>query len=80
MVELADAATRERLGDPGVAQERLAVSLAEAGAMLDVSAKTVKREILRGRLRAVKVGAQWRVRVAELEDYLKRGEMRGPIG
>jgi len=57
--------------------KRLAVSLDEAGEMMGVSGKTVKRLIFRGELRGLKVGAQWRVRVAEIEDYLKRGERRG---
>lgn len=53
----------------------LAVDLDTAGEMLGgVSAATVKREIYRGHLHGLKVGRQWRVRVAELHAYLKRQE------
>jgi excisionase family DNA binding protein len=55
---------------------RLAVDLREAGAMMDVSGKTVKRLIFRGELKGLKVGAQWRVRVAAIEEYLERGEQQ----
>lgn len=65
----------------GAAEERkparLAVDLATAGTMMGVSGKTVKRLILRGELRGLKVGAQWRVRTAEVEDYLIRRERQG---
>ena len=53
---------------------QLAVSLKEAAQMLGVHVKTVKREIDRGNLRALKIGKVWRVRVAEIEAYLKRKE------
>jgi len=56
---------------------RLAVDLREAGAMMDVSGKTVKRLIFRGELKGLKVGAQWRIRIAEVEDYLIRRERQG---
>ncbi len=56
---------------------RLAIDLREAGAMMSVSAKTVKRLIFCGELKGLKVGAQWRVRVTEIDDYLRRGEQRG---
>ena len=57
--------------------KRLAVDLREAGEMLSVSAKTVKRLIFRGELKGLKIGAQWRVRVAAIEEYLDRGEQGG---
>ena len=57
--------------------KRLAVDLREAGEMMGVSGKTVKREIFRGSLKGLKVGCQWRVRVAEIEDYLVRRERLG---
>ncbi len=44
--------------------------------MMSVSAKTVKRLIFRGELKGLKVGAQWRVRVAAIEEYLERGEQQ----
>jgi len=56
---------------------RLAVDLREAGEKMSVSAKTVKRLIFRGEMKGLKVGAQWRVRVAEIEDYLVRREQQG---
>lgn len=56
---------------------RLAVSLREAAEMLGVSAKTIRREIMRGRLKGLKVGAQWRVRTVEIEGYLVRRERQG---
>jgi excisionase family DNA binding protein len=57
---------------PGLSQ--LAVDLAEAARLIGVSAKTMRREIDRGRLRAFKVGRLVRVRTAELQAYLKRLE------
>jgi len=54
----------------------LAVDLATAGRILGgISAATVKREVYRGRLHALKIGRQWRIRVAELHAYLKRQEI-----
>lgn len=55
----------------------LAVDLAQAGAMLGVCTATIRREIDRGRLRAVRIGRVYRVRVAELHAYLKRCEISG---
>lgn len=57
--------------------KRLAVDLREAGAMMSVSGKTVKRLVFRGELKGLKVGAQWRIRIAEVEDYLIRRERQG---
>ncbi len=61
-------------GTGQVRAKRLAVDLREAGAMMDVCAMTVKREIERGRLRGLKIGRVWRVRVAEIEAYMERQE------
>lgn len=44
--------------------------------MLSVSVKTIRREIARDHLRAMKIGRIWRVRAAELDDYLRRQERR----
>ena len=55
---------------------QLAVGLKEAARMLDVSAKTVSREIARGNLRALKIGKLWKIRVVELDSYLKRRERK----
>lgn len=58
----------------------MAVDLAKSAALLGVSVKTVRREIARGKLRALQIGRVWRVRVAELEAYLKRLEARAMGG
>jgi len=52
----------------------LAVDLDTAAQMLGVCTATIRREIDRGRLRAVKIGGIFRIRVAELHAYLKRQE------
>ena len=52
----------------------LAVDLATAAGMLGICTATVRREIDRGKLRAVRIGRVYRVRVAELHAYLKRLE------
>jgi excisionase family DNA binding protein len=52
----------------------MAVDIKGAAQALSVSDDTVRREIDRGKLRAVRIGRVWRVRVAELEAYLKRCE------
>lgn len=54
----------------------IAVSIREAAEMVGVCAMTLKREIDRGHLRGFKIGRTWRIRVAELESYLKRSEER----
>ncbi|MGD0090111.1 MAG: helix-turn-helix domain-containing protein [Planctomycetota bacterium] len=52
----------------------LAVDVPTAAEMLGVCAATIRREIDRGQLRAVRIGRVYRVRVAELHAYLKRLE------
>lgn len=52
----------------------LAVDFDEAAQMIGVCTATIRREVNRGRLRAVRVGRLYRVRVAELHAYLKRQE------
>jgi len=52
----------------------LAVDLKNAASLVGVSVKTIRREINRGNLRALQIGRVWRVRVAEIEAYLKRLE------
>lgn len=54
----------------------LAVSIQEAADLLGVHINTIRREISRGNLAAVRIGRVWRVRVAELHAYLKRNESR----
>jgi len=56
----------------------LAVDLGEAAKLLGVSRSTVMREIRAGRLRALLLGAIWRVRVAELNRYLLALEREAP--
>jgi len=66
------AGANQATGMPAVTP--LAVTLDEAGKMLGVCGRTVLREIERGHLKGLKVGHQWRVRLAELQAYLKRQE------
>ena len=54
----------------------LVVDVEEAARMLDVSACTVRREIDRGNLRACRLGRRIKVRVSELDAYLRRSEIR----
>lgn len=49
----------------------LAVDVFEAARLLSVNPATVRREISRGNLRAVRIGRVFRVRVAELQVYLQ---------
>lgn len=42
-------------------------SLTEVADRLGVSERTLRRMIVEGRLRAIKIGAQWRVNQGELE-------------
>jgi len=52
----------------------LAVDIEEAARMIGVCDDTIRREIDRGKLRGVKIGRVWRIRVSELEAYLRRCE------
>jgi len=54
----------------------MAVDINQAAQMIGVSDDTIRREIDRGRLRAVKIGRVWRIRTSELEAYLRRCEAR----
>ncbi len=56
---------------------RLAVDIHEAGRILGVCGRTIRREIDRGNLKAFKVGRVWRVRVAAIGEYMARLEQRG---
>ncbi|HEY3318907.1 MAG TPA: excisionase family DNA-binding protein [Planctomycetota bacterium] len=56
--------------------ERRCLCLEEAAKDVGVCRKTLKREIEAGRLRAFRVGRQYRIRSAELEAYMKRAELR----
>src|SRR5262245_26300242 len=52
----------------------LAVDLLQAAQLLNVCVKTLRREICRGKLNALRIGRVWRVRVSELNSYLTRLE------
>jgi excisionase family DNA binding protein len=52
----------------------IAVSIPTAAKMLNLCHVTVRREIERGELKAIRIGRIWRIRVAELHAYLKRKE------
>ena len=52
--------------------EDLCVSLKEAGRILHVCVRTVRREIERGRLVAFRVGRSLRIRMSELRRYMER--------
>lgn len=52
----------------------LVVDLARAAQMLSVSIKAVRSLIRRGELRALKIGRVWRVRIREIDDFLRRQE------
>jgi excisionase family DNA binding protein len=49
-----------------------AVSLREAGRILGVCARTVRREIERRRLMAFRVGRSLRIRMTDLRHYMER--------
>jgi excisionase family DNA binding protein len=52
----------------------------EVAESLKVSTQTIKVWINTGRLKAVKVGHQWRIRQADLDEFLKKGEARHDRG
>ena len=52
----------------------VAVNLQNAANMMQVSIKTVRREVTRGKLHAVRIGRILRIRVSEIHAYLKRQE------
>jgi excisionase family DNA binding protein len=51
--------------------ESRCVSLKGAATILGVCVRTVLREIQRGKLKAFRAGRQWRVRLADLRDYMQ---------
>lgn len=59
-------------------QAALAVSLQDAADLIGVHVNTIRREINRGNLAAVRIGRVLRVRMTELNAYLKRCEARRP--
>ena len=56
--------------------EKRSYRLDELAKDWDVSPKTVKREIKRGELQAVKVGSTWRVKDEDRRAYEKRQRMK----
>lgn len=53
---------------------QLCIGLDEAARVVGVSRKTMLREVRRGNLPAFRIGRNWRVRVAVLHAYIRRGE------
>lgn len=51
-------------------EERL-FTFEEVADYCGVSVKTILRETQRGKLKAVKVGRQWRIKPEDLDEYLK---------
>jgi len=50
----------------------LMYSTEEVARILNVSARTIRREIVAGRLKATRVGVQWRVALPEIPKYIAR--------
>lgn len=56
---------------------KLAVDVNEAGRMLSLSPKTIRRMVARGDLRGVRIGRFVRVSVREIHAFLARKERQG---
>ena len=56
--------------------DRLVVDVQNAAKMLGVCTKTLRREIERGELGALRIGKAIRIRVAELQAYILRKERK----
>jgi len=52
----------------------LIVSLIEAAKMLGSCKRTIERERDRGRLKCLRLGRHWKVRITEIHAYLRRLE------
>lgn len=52
----------------------MAVSIREAAELLRVNHKTIRREIGRGTLKALRIGRVYRIRMEEIQAYLRRLE------
>lgn len=57
-------------GRPTTSPERL-LTIPDVAAYLQVSQKTVRRSIEAGDLPAAKLGALWRIRPTDLDDYVR---------
>ena len=66
--------TQKALASLATHNKASAVDIRTAADMLGVCHVTVRREIDRGALRAVRIGRVWRVRLTAIEEYLKRKE------
>lgn len=60
----------------GIQTGQLAVDVKQAARMLGICTKTLRREIDRGELAALRIGKAVRIRVAEIHAYLKRKEQK----
>jgi excisionase family DNA binding protein len=60
--------------NPNIQIKPIVVDLQEAATMLRCCQATIRREIGRGNIRAFRLGRVWRIRIAELQAYLKRLE------
>jgi excisionase family DNA binding protein len=58
-------------------EEMRLLTLAEAAALLQVSTRTLQRMIRNGGLPAFKVGGQWRLREAQLRQWIENREGSG---
>ncbi|MHC5057875.1 MAG: helix-turn-helix domain-containing protein [Planctomycetota bacterium] len=58
-------------------QEPLLLTVPEVAHLMGLSDKTVRREVVRGNLRTVRLGRSVRISRAELLSYIKRNERRG---
>jgi excisionase family DNA binding protein len=58
-----------------VSASLLAVSLEQAAEMLSTSKRTIERERDRGKLKCLRLGRLWKVRVGELHAYLRKKEI-----
>lgn len=71
-----EATAEIKVATPSGARTAIAVDIQEAAELIRVSDDTIRREIDRGKLKAVKIGRIWRIRVAEIDAYLRRCENR----
>jgi excisionase family DNA binding protein len=55
-------------------EELTVYTLEEAADMLQVSTRTLQRMIQQGRLPALKVGSQWRIRKKQLTEWCEKSE------
>ena len=54
----------------GAAEAEAFLTIVEVSAELRCSSKTIRRQILGGRLRAVKFGGRYLIRTRDLEDFI----------